>query len=140
MTWMPQSSISRINNDAESEGEDLVDEFDIPIGEDGNQYHVIERREEFADILVEIIQGIASSEFTDDEGRVRPDADMLDFLYTFTAVGAEQYRFSLWDMRDILLRSRQKLDAGERMTDLAERSRDNQLGEHGPRRQRGDES
>ncbi len=129
-----------INNDAESEGEDLIDEFDIPIGEDGNQYHVIERREEFADILVQIIEGIASSEFTDDEGRVRPDADLLDFLYTFTSVGAEQYRFSLWDMRDILLRSRQKLDAGERMTDLAERSQDNQLGEHGTRTQRGDES
>jgi len=129
-----------INNDAESEGEDLIDEFGIPIGEDGHQYHVIERRGEFADILVQIIRGIASSDFTDDEGRVRPDADLLDFLYTFTAVGAEQYRFSLWHMRDILLRSRQMLDAGERMSDLAIRSQNNQLSERTKQTERGEES
>ncbi len=117
-----------VNNDAESEGTDLVEEFGVPIGEDGTQYHIIERREEFVDILVQIIEGIAASEFTDEEGRVRPDADLLDFLYTFSAVGAEGYRESLWDVRDILLRTRQKLDAGERMTDLAERSKNNELG------------
>ncbi len=142
--WQDDVDVSKldlpINNDAESEGEDLIDEFGIPIGEDGHQYHVIERREEFAEILIKIIEGIASSEFTDEEGRVRPEADLLDFLYTFTSVGAEQYRFSLWDMRDILLRSRQKLDAGERLADLADRSRDNQLGEHAARNPRGEES
>ncbi len=117
-----------VNNDAESAGTDLIEEFGVPIGEDGTQYHIIERREEFVEILVQIIEGIAASEFTDDEGRVRPDADLLDFLYTFSAVGAEGYRESLWDVRDILLRTRQKLDAGERMTDLAERSKNNELG------------
>jgi hypothetical protein len=117
-----------VNNDRESEGTDLVEEFGVPIGEDGTQYHIVERREEFVDILVQVIEGIAASEFTDEEGRVRPDADLLDFLYTFSAVGAEGYRESLWDLRDILLRTRQKLDAGERMTDLAERSRNNELG------------
>ncbi|WP_373190021.1 hypothetical protein [Halolamina sp.] len=117
-----------VNNDAESEGTDLVEEFGIPIGEDGTQYHIVERREEFVDILVQIIEGIAASEFTDEEGRVRPDADLLDFLYTFSAVGAEGYRESLWDLKEILLRTRQKLDAGERMTDLAERSKNNELG------------
>jgi len=118
-----------VNNDAESEGTDLVEEFGVPIGEDGTQYHIVERREEFVEILVQIIEGIAASEFTDDEGRVRPDADLLDFLYTFSAVGAEGYRESLWDLRDILLRTRQKLDAGERMTDLAERSKNHELGD-----------
>lgn len=117
-----------VNNDPESEGTDLVEEFGVPIGEDGTQYHIIERREEFVDILVTIIEGIAASEYTDEDGRVRPDADLLDFLYTFSAVGAEGYRESLWDVRDILLRTRQKLDAGERMTDLAERSKNNELG------------
>lgn len=118
-----------VNNDAESEGADLVEEFGVPIGEDGTQYHIIERREEFVDILVQIIEGIAASEFTDEEGRVRPDADLLDFLYTFSAVGAERYRESLWDLRNILLRTRQQLDAGERMTELAERSKNHELGD-----------
>lgn len=118
-----------VNNDAESEGTDLVEEFGVPIGEDGTQYHIIERREEFVDILVQIIEGIAGSEFTDEEGRVRPDADLLDFLYTFSAVSSERYRESLWDLREILLRTRQKLDAGERMTDLAERSKNHELGD-----------
>ena len=118
-----------VNNDAESEGTDLVEEFGVPIGEDGTQYHIIERREEFVEILVDIIEGIAASEFTDEEGRVRPDADMLDFLYTFSAVNSERYRESLWDVKKILLRTRQKLDAGKRMTDLAERSKNHELGD-----------
>jgi hypothetical protein len=49
---------------------------------------------------------------------------VIDVLFTFTSVGAEKYRWPLHTTRDILLRTRQRLDADERMDDLAGRSRD----------------
>lgn len=116
-----------INNDADAEGEDLIDALGVPVGEDGAQYHIVERREEFAEMLITVIEHIAASEFTDDEGRIRPEADMLDFMYTFVATGAEKYRWSLWDTRDILLRARQLLDADTRMQDLATRAEQGEM-------------
>lgn len=115
-----------IANDADAE-DDLVASFDIPIGEDGHEYHILERREEFAELLLTFIQQVAASEYTDDEGRPRPDADMLDFLYTFTSVSAEKYRWPLYHTRDILMRCRQQLDANDRMRDVADRSQQGDL-------------
>lgn len=115
-----------IANDAE-EDDDLVAEFDIPIGEDGHDYYILERREEFAELLLTFIKHVAASDYTNDDGHIRPDADVVDFLYTFTAVSAEKYRWSLHNTRDILLRCRQLLDADDRMDDVAERSRDGDL-------------
>lgn len=116
-----------VNNDPEDEGDDLISHFGVPVGEDGDQYHIIERREEFVELLVEIIEHIAASDYTDSEGRIKPEADMLDFLYTFTSVSAEKYRWPLWHTRDILLRTRQMLDPAGRMEDLAERSKQGDL-------------
>lgn len=111
-----------IANEADDE-DDLVAEFDIPIGEDGHDYYILERREEFAELLITFIRHVAASEYTDDEGCIRADADIVDFLYTFTSVSAEKYRWPLYNTRDILLRCRQLLDADERMQDVAENSR-----------------
>lgn len=115
-----------VGNGPDAEG-DLVDAFDVAIGEDGDQYHVIERREEFVEIMLEIIEHIAASEHCDEEGRIRPEADLLDFLYTFTETGAEKYRLPLFHVRDILLRCRQQLDADSRMQSLADGAEEGRL-------------
>lgn len=116
-----------ISNGPDDSREDLVDAMDVPIGEDGESVHIIERREEFADILLTIIKHIAASQYCDEDGRVRPEMDMIDFLFTFTTVGSEKYRWSLHNTADILLRNLQRLDADERMDDLVDRSRDADL-------------
>jgi hypothetical protein len=111
-----------VANDAQAE-DDLVAEWDIPIGEDGHDYYILERREEFAELLLTFIQNVAASQYTDDDGKIRPEVDLIEFMYTFTSVGAEKYRWSLHDTVDVLLYNRQRLDADDRMDDLADRSR-----------------
>lgn len=116
-----------IANGPDAGREDLVEAFDVPIGEDGQNLHIIERREEFADILLTVIKHIAASQYCDEEGRIRPEMEMIDFLFTFTTVGSEKYRWPLHNTADILMRNLQRLDASERMKDLTERSRDGEL-------------
>ena len=116
-----------VANGPAEDGTDLVDAFDVPIGEDGHEMALIERREEFVNILITVIEHIAASQYCDDEGRPRAEVDMIDFLFTFASVGSEKYRWPLHNTKDILLRTLQRLDADERMDDLASRSRDGDL-------------
>jgi len=116
-----------IANGPDAGREDLVDAFDVPLGEDGQSLHIIERREEFADILLTVIQHIAASQHCDEDGRIRPEMEMIDFLFTFTAVGSEKYRWPLHNTADILMRNFQRLDASERMREMTRRSRDGEM-------------
>lgn len=115
-----------IANDATEE--DLVDALGIAISEDGANYAMLDRREEFADLLIDFIEHVAADDdVTDETGRLRKEVDFIDFMYTFTAMGSEQYRYPLWDLRDILLRARQRLDPSERMESAADQATQGEL-------------
>lgn len=115
-----------VANQADAE-DDLVADWNIPIGEDGHEYYILERREEFADLLLEFIKQVAASQYTDADGHIRPEVELVEFMYTFVSEGAEKYRWSLHDTVDVLLYNRQRLDADDRMTDIADRSREGEL-------------
>jgi hypothetical protein len=107
--------------------DDLISEMEIPIGEDGDRTYHIERREEFAELWASLLGELDASTWTDDAGRPRPGIDFLEFMVTWTTHGAERFRLPVGDIRDLFLRARQHHDAGERLDDLAKRSRDNNL-------------
>jgi len=88
---------------------------------------VLERREEFVDILLEVVEHVASSAYTDDDGRPRPEVDLVEFMHEFVSTGAEKYRLSWWHLRDILQYTRQQLDDNERLDELASQSEEGRL-------------
>lgn len=107
--------------------DDLIQEFNIPIGEGGDAVHLIERREQLCELFIDVLGEIEASTWTDDRGKPRPDVDFIQFMVTWTTVGAEQYRMPVGHIRDLFLRSMQKLDASERMDDLTSRSQNNEV-------------
>lgn len=129
--WHPEVDTSEIEmpvqNDRNSDGFDLIDDADIPIGEDGSDHYILKRREEFVDVLLEIVEEAAASTYTDEDGRPRPEVDFIEMIYGFVSHGAEKYRLSFWDLRDVLLATRAQLDDDERLDQLATKSEDNEL-------------
>lgn len=129
--WHPDVDTARLDlpvqNDRHSDGFDLIEEADIPIGEDGADHYILERREEFVDILIEIVEEAAASTYTDEDGRPRPEVDFVEMVYQFVSVGSEMYRLPFWHLRDVLLATRGQLDDDERLDQLATKSEDNEL-------------
>lgn len=129
--WHPEVDASALDlpvqNDRHSDGVDLIEDADIPIGEDGADHYILKRREEFVDVLIEIVEEAAASTYTDEDGRPRPEVDFVEMIYSFCSVGAEKYRLPFWHLRDILLATRAQLDDDERLDQLAQKSEDNEL-------------
>jgi hypothetical protein len=129
--WHPDVDSSKldlpIQNERHSEGFDLIEEADIPIGEDGADHYILDRREELVGILIEVVEEAAASTYTDDDGRPRPEVDFVEMIYQFVSEGSEKYRLPFWHLRDILIETRKQLDDDERLDQLASKSEDNEL-------------
>jgi hypothetical protein len=129
--WHPEVDSSTLDlpvqNDRHSDGFDLIEEADIPIGEDGADHYILDRREEFVGILIEVVEEAAASTYTDEDGRPRPEVDFVEMVYQFVSVGSEKYRLPFWHLRDVLIETRGQLDDDERLDQLASKSEDNEL-------------
>lgn len=129
--WHPEVDAEGIDppvsNSENTDTFDFITEAGVPVGEDGTDHYVIERREEFVDILIEVVEHSAASAYTDPEGRVRPEVDFVEFIHQFVSVSSEKYRLPLWHLRDVLIFARSQLDDNERLNELAERSRSGEL-------------
>lgn len=73
-----------VGNNEDEDG-DLIDAWDIDIGPD------FESRERFTEEVLNIITFVAAHPYTDDEGNIRQDMDLLSLLNLLTAAGAERY-------------------------------------------------
>lgn len=64
---------------------DLIDAWNIDIGTD------FESRERFTEEILNILSFVAGHNYTDAEGKVRKDVDLLSMLNLFATTGAERY-------------------------------------------------
>lgn len=75
-----------------------------------------ETREQFADILLAIVEKTLATDYATEDGYVDPRRDVSNFLMTFASVGAESYEipYLRWT-RDVLIRNVDELDPSARV-------------------------
>lgn len=107
--------------------DDLVAKLNVSIPED------FETRERFAEILSRLIIKVAATEYSDEEGYIRPERDLANLLLGFATVGGEAYGSPyLRLIRDLFVHNIDSLDASERAKQVVKESRDSGEKDGGP--------
>lgn len=91
--------------------QDLADDMNISLREDGDTYAYIENRSELSKLLAQLLVKISTLDEFDEEGRLREEYDLLNILWMFTAESSEKYRFPVWNLRELLLKTQEELDS-----------------------------
>lgn len=77
-----------------------------------------EDREQFARVLAELMQFVANHEYTDDEGEVRRERDLLSFLMEMDTILHDEADFPVaYTMQKELLYAAENMDKGERLNE-----------------------
>lgn len=85
-----------------------------------------ETREQFADILLAIVEKTLATDYATEDGYVDPRRDVSNFLMTFASVGAESYEipYLRWT-RDVLIRNVDELDPSARVQEAVKEVKGN---------------